>query len=68
MVRGKGNVPPRIPRVPTALRSTQVEEFGVATGGGVWVAAGGVVVFLVRPEADYLSGITIDVNGASYFR
>jgi NAD(P)-dependent dehydrogenase (short-subunit alcohol dehydrogenase family) len=28
----------------------------------------GVVAFLVRPEADYLSGITIDVNGASYFR
>jgi NAD(P)-dependent dehydrogenase (short-subunit alcohol dehydrogenase family) len=28
----------------------------------------GVVAFLARPEADYLSGITIDVNGASYFR
>ncbi len=28
----------------------------------------GVVAFLVRREADYLSGITIDVNGASYFR
>ncbi len=28
----------------------------------------GVVAFLVRPEADYLTGITIDVNGASYFR
>jgi len=28
----------------------------------------GVVAFLVRPEANYLSGITIDVNGASYFR
>jgi NAD(P)-dependent dehydrogenase (short-subunit alcohol dehydrogenase family) len=28
----------------------------------------GVVAFLVRSEADYLSGITIDVNGASYFR
>jgi 3-oxoacyl-[acyl-carrier protein] reductase len=28
----------------------------------------GAVAFLVRGEADYLSGITIDVNGASYFR
>jgi len=28
----------------------------------------GAVAFLVRREADYLSGITIDVNGASYFR
>lgn len=27
-----------------------------------------VVAFLVRPEADYLTGVTIDVNGASYFR
>jgi NAD(P)-dependent dehydrogenase (short-subunit alcohol dehydrogenase family) len=27
----------------------------------------GAVAFLVRREADYLSGITIDVNGASYF-
>ncbi len=27
-----------------------------------------VVAFLVRPEADYLTGITVDVNGASYFR
>ena len=43
MVRGKGNVPPRIPRVRSALGSTQVEEFGVAAGGGVWVAAGGKV-------------------------
>jgi NAD(P)-dependent dehydrogenase (short-subunit alcohol dehydrogenase family) len=28
----------------------------------------GAVAYLVRREADYLSGITIDVNGASYFR
>ena len=28
----------------------------------------GAVSYLVRREADYLSGITIDVNGASYFR
>jgi NAD(P)-dependent dehydrogenase (short-subunit alcohol dehydrogenase family) len=27
-----------------------------------------VVSFLARAEADYLTGITIDVNGASYFR
>lgn len=27
-----------------------------------------VVAFLARSEADYLTGITIDVNGASYFR
>ncbi len=27
-----------------------------------------VVAFLARDEADYLTGITIDVNGASYFR
>jgi len=28
----------------------------------------GAVAYLVRRETDYLSGITIDVNGASYFR
>jgi NAD(P)-dependent dehydrogenase (short-subunit alcohol dehydrogenase family) len=27
-----------------------------------------VVAFLARSEADYLTGITVDVNGASYFR
>lgn len=27
----------------------------------------GAVSFLLSPDADYLSGITIDVNGASYF-
>lgn len=27
-----------------------------------------VVAFLVHPEADYLTGTTIDANGASYFR
>lgn len=37
---GEGNVPPRIPKDRSALRSGQVEEFGAATGGGVWGAAG----------------------------
>ena len=40
MVRGQRNVPSSGASVYGRLRSLRVEEFGVATGGGVWVAAG----------------------------
>src|SRR5438270_8938186 len=37
---GGAYVPPSGARVQAPLRVLKVEEFGVATGGGVWVAAG----------------------------
>ncbi len=40
MVRGQRNVPSSGVSVYGRLPSLRVEEFGVATGGGVWVAAG----------------------------
>jgi len=39
-VRVEGNVPSSARRGSAAATRAQVGEFGVATGGGVWVAAG----------------------------
>jgi hypothetical protein len=40
MVKGQRNVPSSGASDYERLSSLRVEEFGVATGGGVWVAAG----------------------------
>jgi hypothetical protein len=44
LIREQRNVLPSGASIQTPLCSLRVEEFGVATGGGVWVAAGAMQV------------------------
>jgi hypothetical protein len=49
--RGNGNVPPRCGsqiRNRYLQSGDQVEEFGVATSGGVWVAAGALALEIAK--------------------
>ena len=70
MVRNQRNVPPPRARDQARLHLLRVEEFGVATGGGIWVAAGVDFLFFTDRFWERLTvnaGIVL-VFAAFYFR
>ncbi|MER3413387.1 MAG: hypothetical protein C4340_07720 [Armatimonadota bacterium] len=60
--------------VETAMARPGMQERGEEIAAGIPlgrvatpVDCAAVVAFLLKPEAEYLSGVVIDINGASYF-
>lgn len=60
--------------VETAMARPGMEERGAEIVAGIPIGrvatpedCAAVVSFLLKPEAEYLSGVVIDINGASYF-